>query len=204
MLRVMRTERTPREPLRLADHAASDLRFIRDTLTRASTFTSLSGWGQIAVGVVGLAAAAIASRADGPDRWLLVWLAAAIVGLAIGVGTAHAKAQRSGLPLFGMAGQRFALGFATPAIAGGVLTAALERSGATGLLPGTWLLLYGAAIVGGGAFAIACVPVMGGVFMALGVAAFLTPPAWGTLWLAAGFGLVHVAFGAWILRRHGG
>jgi len=48
------------------------------------------------------------------------------------------------------------------------------------------------------------VPAMGACFMAVGAAAALTPARFANAWLALGFGLVHVVFGAWIARRHGG
>jgi hypothetical protein len=124
--------------------------------------------------------------------------------MALGVWSAAVKSQRLGVPLFGATGQRFMLAFATPAAAGIALTAALVRAQALHLLPGTWLLLYGAAVAGGGAFSVRLVPVMGAAFMALGAAALFTPAALGDVWLGFGFGLVHVVFGVAIARRHGG
>jgi hypothetical protein len=40
--------------------------------------------------------------------------------------------------------------------------------------------------------------------MVLGVVALATPPAWGNLWLALGFGGLQLVFGLYIARRHGG
>jgi hypothetical protein len=45
---------------------------------------------------------------------------------------------------------------------------------------------------------------MGVCFLMLGTVALFGPAAWGDLLLAAGFGGVHIGFGVWIARRHGG
>lgn len=206
---AMRTDRPdPADlppPLPLHAHAEEDLRYIRTAIERAGAFTSISGWGQVAVGITALAAAAIAPLDHTQDRWVAIWLGEALVAAAISIWSAAIKAQRLGVPLFGAPAQRFMLAFATPAAAGAVLTAALVHAHSYALLPGTWLLLYGAAVAGGGAFSVRIVPAMGAVFMVLGAAALLLSPMWiANLWLALGFGLVHIGFGAWIAWRHGG
>jgi hypothetical protein len=95
-------------------------------------------------------------------------------------------------------------GFAPPMIAGAVLSAVLFRAGLGELLPGVWLLLYGAAIVSGGWASVRVVPMMGACFMAAGTVALLWPAAPGDVFLAAGFGGLHIIFGAIISIRYGG
>jgi len=60
------------------------------------------------------------------------------------------------------------------------------------------------AVVTGGAFSVRIVPFMGLCFMALGSVSLFAPPAWENAFLMAGFGGLHIAFGAVIARRHGG
>ncbi|MFN8587644.1 MAG: hypothetical protein U0704_07545 [Candidatus Eisenbacteria bacterium] len=195
---------TPPDPIPLHAHVEANLRYIRTAIERAGEFTSISGWGQVLVGVTALGAAAVAPASLTHDRWVAVWLGEALVAAAISVSSAALKAQRLGLPLFGVAGRRFLLAFATPAAAGVVLTAALVRAGAHALLPATWLLTYGAAVTGGGAFSVPSVPALGVTLMATGVLAAFAPPAWANAILALGFGGAHVVFGFWIARRHDG
>jgi hypothetical protein len=188
----------------LAPNLADDLRFIRDTMERSSAFTAVSGWGHVFLGATALAAAALAARQVSSFAWLKVWLAEGLVAVAIGLLSCTWKANRRGLPLFSGPARKVALGLAPPLVAGAFLTFLLFRAGLQSALPATWLLLYGAGIMTGGAFSVAIVPVMGLCFMLLGGLAVLAPAAWGNWFLAAGFGALHIVFGFLIARRHGG
>lgn len=184
--------------------AVEDLRFIRETMERSSPFTAVPGWGQVAMGATALGAAWIARLQVRPSAWLQVWLGEAVVAVAVVLTATWSKAQRAGLPLISGPGRKFALNFLPPMIAGGLLTIIFYRAGLTRALPGTWLLLYGTGVVAGGAFSVTSVPVMGMCFMLTGAAALFAPAAWGNALMAAGFGGLHIAFGLWIARRHGG
>lgn len=191
-------------PIPIDARAADHLRYIRETMENAAEFTAVPGWGGVAIGLTALAAAYLASRQGSPRAWLAVWLAEAFVAVAIAAPAAATKARRVNSRLFSGPGRRFALSFVPPIIVGGLLTFALFNLGVWSTLPGVWLLLYGTAIVTGGAFSVRAVPIMGICLMALGAAALLAPAAWGNLFMAAGFGFVHVVFGVWIALRYGG
>jgi len=197
-------KRPPVEPTALHDRAVEHLEVIRDAMERAGSFTAVPGWGTVAVGLSALCAAFLAAKAAPGDRWLQVWIAEGAVAGALSVGAMVLKARRVGISLGSAIARKFALAFAPSLAAGAVLTWSLAADGRAPLLPGTWLLLYGAAVVAGGALSARIVPLMGLTFMLLGVAALAMTPAHGDLFMAAGFGGVHLVFGTLIARRHGG
>ena len=197
--------RSPRrEPIPIDARAADHLRYIRETMAGASEFTAVPGWGGVAMGITALAAAFLAERQSSPRAWLAVWLIEAFVAVTIAASAAATKAHRANSELFSGPGRKFLYSFAPPIIVGGLLTVALSLSGAFALLPGIWLLLYGTAIVTGGAFSVRVVPVMGLCLMALGATALFLPNSWGNVLMALGFGVLQIGFGAWIVRHHGG
>jgi len=191
-------------PIPIDARAADHLRYIRETMESAAEFTAVPGWGGVAMGITAVVAAFAASHQRTPRTWFGVWLIEAFVAVAIAAPASATKAHRVNSKLFSGPGRKFLFSFAPPIIAGGLLTFALYSAGWFAILPGTWLLLYGAAIVTGGAFSVRVVPVMGLCLMALGGGALFAPTAWGDVFMATGFGVVQIAFGIWIARHHGG
>jgi hypothetical protein len=185
-------------------HAVENLRYIRETMERASAFTAVPGNGGMLMGASAILAAFIASRMQTAGEWLLVWLAELMVAFLIGAVTTVRKARRIGIPLDSSPARKFALAFAPPLLAGALLTLALWNSGAVAIIPGLWLSLYGVAIVGAGAFSVRVVPEMGCAFMIFGALALFAPPHWGNTLLGVAFGGLHLGFGFVIARRYGG
>jgi hypothetical protein len=197
-------EEPPREPPALHARAMDNLAFIRSTMENAGAFTAVSGWGMVIVGFMAIAAAFIAAAQPTTARWLDVWLALAAAGIVIQLWAMLAKARAAGIPLLSGPGRKFVLAVSPPLLAGAVLTIVLHRAGMAAVLPGLWLLLYGAAVAAGGAFSVEIVPVMGLCFLAAGALALFTPLAWNDWILAIAFGGFHIAFGFPIARRYGG
>jgi hypothetical protein len=201
-VRPLRPE--PTQPHALHERAMDNLRFIRETMERAASFTAVSGWGAIAVGITAIIAATVAAWQVSIEAWLATWLTEAAVSLVIFILAMTRKARAANTLLLSGPGQKFTLSFAPPMIVGALLTAALYHAGLFSIIPGMWLLLYGTAVVTGGAFSVKVVPVMGTCFMLMGAVAIFCPASLGNYLMAAGFGGLHIVFGLIIARRHGG
>jgi hypothetical protein len=181
-----------------------NLRFIRETMERSTSFTAFPGWGTVAMGAVAFAGAGTSAVMGTPGHWLVAWLSTALIAAGIGVVTMILKARRIDESIFAGPARRFALGMVPTLTCGLALTVVFAPLNLHTLMPPMWLLLYGAAVMAGGAFSVRILPVMGACFMVLGIAAFATPAPWGNAWMAAGFGGLNVLFGLIIARKHGG
>jgi hypothetical protein len=194
---------SPNPVVNLQDHALDNLRYIRETMERSGQFTAVPGWGGVAMGFTALAAAYLAAIQETPRLWLDVWFAEVFVAAIVGSLAVWRKArdlsERHLAPL-----RKFLLSFSPAIVAGAVLTLVLYRAADYAMLPGMWLLMYGAAVVSGGTFSVRVVPTMGVCFIALGCVALFAPQAWSNVLLGAGFGGLHIVFGFWIARKFGG
>ena len=215
---ALRRQAPPAPP---AQAAHAHLRFIRETMARAATFTAVPGWGGVAMGTTALGAALLAHEQATVEGWMRVWAAEALVGFAVGAFATAVKARRHRTPLLSGQGRKFLLGLLPTLLAAVALTLAvygydvgaagepfarqsLDATVSLRLLPGLWLMLYGAGVIAAGMFSVRLVPMMGCAFLLLGALALLAPAAWGDGFMAAGFGGLQVAFGLLIARQHGG
>jgi hypothetical protein len=185
-------------------HAMDNLRYIRETIERAGSFTAVPGIGGMLMGSTALAAPWAASRHAHDGVWLAIWLCEALVALAIGIAGAELKSRRAKQTLRSGPARKFIAGFAPAMLAGALLTAVLFEAGAVWTLPGVWMLLYGAGVVSGGGASVRIVPMMGACFMATGAVALLWPGISPDAVLAAAFGGLHIVFGTVIAVKYGG
>jgi hypothetical protein len=199
------------EPVAIHAHAMDNLRYIRETMERAGSFTAVPGWGGVAMGVTALAASVIAAHErlihGSMSAWLAIWITEGALAIGIGILAMWRKAAQAELPMWSAPARKFVFSFVPPLAVGAALTVVLWRVGAVSAIPGVWLMLYGTGVVTGGAFSVPVVPVMGGCFLILGGLALLSPAwsmEWADAWLAAGFGGLHIVFGAIIAKRYGG
>lgn len=191
-------------PINLGDHAAENLRFIRETMERSVHFTAVPGYGGILMGVTAIAATYIASRQPFLRDWLIVWLTEAFLAFAIGLLAMWQKSKLAKTSLLSAPAKKFAFGFAPPLVCGIAITLGLWRYEFYEVMAPVWMLIYGAAVATGGAFSVRVIPVMGWIFIALGAIAFALPASYGNIFMGASFGLVHIIFGVIIARKYGG
>lgn len=184
--------------------AVENLRYIRKTMERAGSFTAVPGLGGVGMGITALIAAWVAHHQASSRGWLWVWLSELALAFCIGLLTMIRKARISQVPLWSEPARKFATCFAPALIAGAALTPSIAQAGLIQVVAACWLLLYGTAVMAGGAFSVRIVPAMGAAFLGLGLVTLVAPSSWCDGLLAAGFGGLHLIFGVWIYRRFGG
>lgn len=180
-----------------------NLRYIRQTMERAGTFTAVSGWGEVVIGFTAIIAALVASRLS-VSGWVITWLMEAALAAGLAILFMAAKARAAGMPLLTGPVRKLILSFSPPMLVGVLLTAVFVNRDLESLLPGSWMLLYGTGVVTAGTYSVSIVPVMGIAFMVLGAWTLFAPAAWATALMVAGFGGLHIVFGSLIARRYGG
>lgn len=180
------------------------LQFIRHTMESATSFTAVPGWGMVMLGGTALAVAFLARRVDSQLTWVVLWLGEALLAGLISLVAMVKKTGSLAKLAASIPARKCALSLAPPLAAGAVLTIVMMEQHLYSVLPGMWLILYGVAVITGGAFSVRVIPVMGICFAIFGTLALAMPSNWANGIMAAGFGGLHVVFGLLIARRHGG
>jgi len=192
------------EPPALHERAMDNLRYIRETMERATAFTGISGWGEVAIGGSAFLASVLAAQQSSFRAWLAIWIAEGLISLLIAGWSMDRKARAVQMPMMSGPGRKAVFSLLPPVLAGALVTIVLFQAGLTSAIPGVWLLLYGTGVVTGGMFSVPVVPIMGFCFMGLGALALFAPSALADWFMAAGFGGLHVVFGVIIARKYGG
>jgi len=187
----------------LHEKAEDNLRYIRNSMESATSFTGVSGMGYIITGVSALFAAWLAAQQSSQALWLVVWMVELLIATAFMLFMTVQKAKRQGESLWSTNGKKLMFAFFPAMTVGGVLTLSFFLQGNISLLPGIWLSLYGAAVMTAGAYSVAIIPVMGVLLLLLGSTVLLTSLS-SDLALGLGLGGLHIVFGYFVWRDYGG
>jgi hypothetical protein len=201
---ILPINRPASSPPEMHERAMDNLRFIRETMEAAGTFTAVSGWGQVVIGATAVVAAVTAEQFGLGKDWVMVWAVEAFLALMISVWFMYNKAKSASTPLLTGTARKLLFSFTPVFVVGMVVTFALMQRGQYEMLPAMWMLLYGSGVVAAGAFSVRIIPVMGAAFVVVGSAALFAPPAWSAVLMILSFGVLHMAFGVIIARRYGG
>jgi hypothetical protein len=190
-----------RAPVRLDSHAAATLRYIRSSMEGAVSL-AVPGSAGIVLGLIGLMAAALSSAPSLHEHWLSIWLGSALVAGTAGSILIVRESSLRNLRLAGTPLRKFALCLFPSIGAGLAMTAVHWNGGNLHAIPGTWLLMYGCALIAASAATTRLIALLGGLFALLGFVALLLPDNLQILMLGAGFGGLHMVFG-FIIRSTG-
>jgi hypothetical protein len=200
---VMQTNR----PVPIESRALGTLSYIRASMDAASSL-AVPGLAGIVMGAIGAAAALLTYVPAIGNHWLAVWLVAACLAFLLGGALVARQVSQRGGSLISGPFKKFLMCLCPTLLAGAVMTLVLSHGDMQHLIPGTWLLLYGCAVIAASTAtnskSLRIVASMGALFVLLGSAAFLLPAPTHRLLLGAGFGGLHLISGILIGRiNHG-
>lgn len=188
---------------RLDSHAAATLRYIRSSMEGAMVL-AVPGSAGVVLGSIALLAAALCLVPELRKFWLGIWLGAALLGAVLGSILILRESSLRDLRLVGTPLLKFALCLSPSLGAGLVMTAVHWFGGNQHAIPGTWLLLYGCALLTASAATTRIIAALGALFVLFGLTALLLPDDMQILMLGAGFGGLHIVFGFLIGRMGSG
>src|ERR1700692_314440 len=190
-------------PIPIESRALGTLAYIRASIESSGSM-AVPGMAGCVLGVIGIFASIVASFPRWAHLWLEIWLVAAAVALVVGGAMMAREAAQSGHARYLGPVRKFLMCLCHALLAGAVLTGVLWRAGLMSLLPGTWLLLYGCAVLSASTVTIAStmrlIGIMGALFVGLGCLAFVSPAKMHTALLGVGFGVLHIVFGLLVGR----
>ncbi len=194
-------------PVSIQTHALGTLAYIRTSIELSSSLV-VPGMAGVFMGCVGIMAAIAAMMPRWASHWLAIWVFAGAAAFLLGGALMARQAAQSGHARYLGPVRKFLLCLCPALLAGAVLTFVLWRAGMERLVPGTWLLLYGCAVLSASTVTVAStmrlICIMGALFAVLGCFAFVMPAQSHSLILGAGFGALHIVFGLLIGRlSHG-
>lgn len=190
-----------------------DIASIRTMMERSAKFISLSGLSGVLSGVYALAGATAAyftvhypaSPADyrmesvqAPEavfKLIVIAVAVLVASILTGVWLSRKKAKKYGLKLWTPTSRTLLFNMLVPLVTGGVFILTMLFTGHFGLAAPACLIFYGLALIQASANTFQEVRYLGFCEIVLGLVSALMP-GYGLIFWAAGFGVLHIVYGA--------
>jgi hypothetical protein len=190
-------------PAAIESRALGTLAYIRASIESSSSM-DVPGMAGIVMGVIGVFTAVVVSLPGVAPHWLAIWPVAGAFAFLLGGALVARQVVRRGHSRYLGPTRKFLLCLCPALLAGAMLTLAFAAAGATRFIPGTWLLLYGCAVLSASTVTTAGIArlicIMGALFVALGSLTFALPTVAHAAMLGLGFGILHLIFGILIGR----
>ncbi|MCW5911120.1 MAG: hypothetical protein KIT62_08600 [Cyclobacteriaceae bacterium] len=198
-----------------------DLESIRQLMERSVKFLSLSGLSGILAGVYALAGALVAyiqvqyplSPLDYRQQSMRDWdvviqllgIALAVLALSLVTGyiMANRKAKKQGVQVWNTTSKRLVINLAIPLITGAFFILILLWNGHYGVAAPACLIFYGLALLNASANLFDEIRYLGYSEIVLGLVSAMLP-GYGLFFWAAGFGVLHILYGALMYKKYDG
>jgi len=194
---------------------------IRKLMHQSSRFVSLSGWSGVAAGVCALGAAAYVAAtiecwkrgdclqgrifmddAAGLKATLVqVALVTFLLAFALAFLFTYLRSRKSGIPLWSHTSRKVMMHVSIPMLVGGLLIWRMMDFGLYGLLAPACLLFYGLGLISASKFTLPEIRYLGYSQVALGIIN-LWMIGYGLYFWAAGFGVLHILYGAIMWNKY--
>ncbi|TDH23347.1 hypothetical protein EXU57_17910 [Segetibacter sp. 3557_3] len=206
----------------------NDLKDIKKMMERSSRFISLSGLSGVSAGICALIGAWFANEtlnadyyspangrmydeagvsrfADGSallfNRLFLIAAATFIAAFVLAFVFTYIRSKRAGLAIWGSTARRLMFNVSIPMLAGGIFIIHLVQSGAVGMIAPACLIFYGLALVNASKYSLEEIRYLGYGELLLGVISCWFVE-YGLHFWAAGFGVLHIIYGALMWWRY--
>ncbi|MDT4868108.1 hypothetical protein FQZ97_1030540 [compost metagenome] len=201
-----------------------DLSHIRALMEKSTKFISISGLSGILAGMYTLLAVAFlgwklkihwlvfgdashaqmlfADAADPQRMMVITGSLLLLISVATGVYLALKKAARAGQTAWNPASRILLVSAGAPLLTGGIVALMSLLKGYYFVLAPCFLIFYGLALYAGSRVSFKELRVLGALQIVLGLLAYGYMP-FGLLFFALGFGVLHILYGAVIIKKYG-
>ncbi len=180
---------------------------IRRIMEKSTRFMSLSGFSGIIIGTYALVATWLTGQAINRQGSNAVWeiVAIGVVLLVISLATAlyltFRRSRKIKQAFWGPGSKQLFPALLIPLVTGGMFTIILVLRDLCGLVAPALLIFYGLSLTGASRFSHPELLYMGILIIVLGLLAAWLPQHGLIIW-AAGFGVVHIIYGAWMYLKY--
>lgn len=192
--------------------AEQDIKLIRDVMARSTMYTNFSGLSGIVAGILALLGCVATYyityyvQLERQFVWYFVtWVSVFVLAIGQDYALAQSKAARRGETFWSPAAIQVIKAVLPGVFIAFVVSVWMLFQGEFDAIPAIWALGYGAAICAAGRFSIREVRIFGVIQLISGAVALFFFSTWtDSLYvLAVTFGLYHILFGIWVMRKYG-